>query len=71
MAVAKAVAALPARQRQVVDLHYFQGHQFTEVSRRLDLTREYVARVHTRALNNLEIALAEAVRAHDGDEASR
>jgi RNA polymerase sigma factor FliA len=71
MAVAKAVATLPARQRQIVELHYFHGHQFTEVSRQLGLTREYVARIHTRALNNLEVALAGAVRAHEGDEVVR
>jgi RNA polymerase sigma factor FliA len=70
-AVAKAVAALPPRQRQIIELHYFQGHSFTDLSRQIGLTREYVARLHTRALRHLEGVLAADVHAHDGAEACR
>ncbi len=57
-AVVAAVEALSARQRQVVRLHYFEGHRFTEIGQILDLTREYVSRLHAQALGQLKAALA-------------
>jgi RNA polymerase sigma factor for flagellar operon FliA len=59
--VAEAVAALPTRERQVTEMHYFQGRQFTEVAEILGITREYVSRVHGRALGRLHDVLGEPV----------
>lgn len=51
--VAEALADLPARERQLVDLYYFKDLTFKEIGQVLDVTESRVSQLHTRLKNRL------------------
>jgi RNA polymerase sigma factor for flagellar operon FliA len=58
--VREAIAALPARPRQVLELLYYEYEgSFEAVAQRLGMTRPHIFRIHARALRQLRAALAE------------
>jgi RNA polymerase sigma factor for flagellar operon FliA len=58
--VRAAIAALPARDRRVVELLYYRRDgSFNAVAKQLRTTQSYVFRIHARALERLRDALAE------------
>lgn len=57
-ALAKAVASLPTREAQIVDLHYFQGVQFKEIAAQMNVSEARVSQLHSRALGMLRPLLA-------------
>ena len=58
--VRAAIAALPARDRRVVELLYYRRDgSFNAVAKQLRTAQSYVFRIHARALERLRDALAE------------
>ena len=53
LALAEALARLPADQRQAVELHHLQGFPLAEAARRLDRTKGAVAALLFRGLKKL------------------
>ena len=60
-ALGKAVASLPEREANIVDLHYFQGVQFKDIAAQMNVSEARVSQLHTRALGMLRPLLAERV----------
>jgi RNA polymerase sigma factor for flagellar operon FliA len=58
-ALAKAVESLPERERQIVDLHYFQGVQFKAIAVQLGVSEPRISQLHSRATKILRGWLAE------------
>jgi RNA polymerase sigma factor for flagellar operon FliA len=58
--VRKAVRQLPARDRVVITLYYFEGLTLAEIGRVLGLTEGRISQIHKRAAALLRIALAAA-----------
>ncbi|MFO0552090.1 MAG: sigma-70 family RNA polymerase sigma factor [Polyangiaceae bacterium] len=56
----RAVAALPDRQRTLLERHYFEGEDFDEIAHSFGISKSWASRLHTQAL----AALAEALRDH-------
>lgn len=54
-----AVASLPPQERRVLESHYFQQQQFSEIAEDLGLTRGRISQVHKSALQRLRVLLAE------------
>jgi RNA polymerase sigma factor for flagellar operon FliA len=52
-ALGRAVSALPEREAQIVDLHYFQGVQFHDIAEKMKVSRARVSQLHSRALKML------------------
>lgn len=55
-----ALAKLPARERTVVQRHYFEGKGFRILASELGVSQPRVSQIHTRALGMLRELLAEA-----------
>lgn len=53
LALAEAIAALPAAQRLVVEAHYFRGQTVAEIAQAMDKTQAAVAGLLKRALKQL------------------
>jgi RNA polymerase sigma factor for flagellar operon FliA len=53
------VKLLPAREREVITLHYLHGHAFEDVARQLKLTKGRISQLHKKALGTLRILLAD------------
>jgi RNA polymerase sigma factor (sigma-70 family) len=51
-----AIAALPARQRQIVVLRYYLGHSIAETAKVLDMTPAAVSTAANRAMSTLKKA---------------
>ena len=52
------LAALPDRERQVLDYHYKQGLRFAEIATLLGLSRGRISQIHASALGRLRKSLA-------------
>lgn len=57
--VQQALASLPERERQIVELYYYGDNTFDEIGEKLGMSRPWAYRLHNRALRSLRIALAE------------
>jgi RNA polymerase sigma factor for flagellar operon FliA len=47
------VAALPERERELLELHYFQHEPFQDIAARFKVTKGRVSQLHSQALNRL------------------
>jgi RNA polymerase sigma factor for flagellar operon FliA len=47
------VAKLPARQQQVIRLHYFNGLQFVDIAEAMGITKGRVSQLHKEGLEQL------------------
>lgn len=47
------VQALPEREREVIELHYFRQHEFQAIAKRYSLSKGRVSQLHGRALGRL------------------
>jgi len=52
-----AMAALPERERQVVELYYFGDHSFESIGEKLGMCKPWAFRLHARAVLRLRKAL--------------
>ncbi len=59
-AIGAALAKLPARERVIIKLRYYQDMSQTEIARRLEISQMHVSRLQHRALNRLRHILSEA-----------
>jgi RNA polymerase sigma factor FliA len=57
-AVARAVRALPARERLIVSTFYSTGCTFRTIGGRLGISKQRVSQIHTRAIASLRTMLA-------------
>jgi RNA polymerase sigma factor for flagellar operon FliA len=62
-AIDNALADLPDRERQIVELYYRQGVTFREIGERLNVTESRVCQLHARLKRRLESRLARVVDA--------
>ena len=53
----KAVAALPERERALIQGSYFEGRRFDEVAEELGISKSWASRLHLKALAQLKRAL--------------
>jgi RNA polymerase sigma factor for flagellar operon FliA len=56
--VKAAVQRLPEKERQLVELYYFQGLTLEDAGRKLGLSKSWSSRLHARAMHALAHALA-------------
>lgn len=61
--VAEAVMRLPARERMVVQLHYFSDVRFKQIGELLGVSEPRVSQLHARALQRLREMLAPELQA--------
>jgi RNA polymerase sigma factor for flagellar operon FliA len=54
-----ALEKLPARERRMIEGHYFQGQQFDTISAELGISKSWGSRLHAHALDLLRQALAD------------
>ncbi|MBP9837755.1 MAG: sigma-70 family RNA polymerase sigma factor [Proteobacteria bacterium] len=55
MFVAKLVSSLPARERQVIELYYFQGLTFEDMRQHFaNATKSWICKLHKKAINLLQ-----------------
>jgi RNA polymerase sigma factor for flagellar operon FliA len=59
-ALAKAVERLPARERNIITSHYFDGVQLRAIARDLGVSEPRVSQLHARAVARLREYLADA-----------
>ena len=52
------VRRLPARERDVIQLHYQQGHTFDDIARNMGLTKGRISQIHKKAMSSLRQMLA-------------
>jgi RNA polymerase sigma factor FliA len=57
-AVAKAIECLPARERNIIHAHYFEGVQFRAIAQDLGVSEPRVSQLHARAVARLREHLA-------------
>jgi RNA polymerase sigma factor for flagellar operon FliA len=57
--VRAALAALPDKERQLMELYYFADMKLEEAGKKLGLSKSWASRLHTRAVNHLREALDE------------
>ena len=69
MAIAAAIAALPARYREVLLLRYDNGFSYSEISKALDMTEAAVRKTVQRAKEALQRTLQ--IQEEDTDEDNR
>ena len=62
-AIDNALADLPERERQIVELYYRQGVTFREIGERLNVTESRVCQLHARLKRRLESRLARVIDA--------
>jgi RNA polymerase sigma factor for flagellar operon FliA len=58
--IRKAVAALPERERTLMEVYYFQGKSLEEAGAAIGLSKSWASRLHARAVAQLRSALGEA-----------
>jgi hypothetical protein len=65
-----ALATLPARERAILEMHYYGDKSFAEIGAEIGICKPRACRIHQRALRRLARALGCAVPANDNaDEA--
>jgi RNA polymerase sigma factor for flagellar operon FliA len=53
----RAIAALPRRMRQVMDLYYFRGMSMTEVGAEIGVSESRVSQIHSQAVRTLRTVM--------------
>jgi RNA polymerase sigma factor for flagellar operon FliA len=53
------VAALPERERILIERHYYRGEQFDVIARDLGIAKSWASRLHQRALLALAVGMGE------------
>lgn len=61
--LAEAIEQLPARERTIVRMHYFQGARFKDIGEVLGVSEPRVSQLHTRAMGQLRKLLGEQLAA--------
>lgn len=56
-ALARAIDALPARERLIIRSRYFEGKQLEEIGAELHVTAARISQLHSRAIGMLRVAL--------------
>jgi RNA polymerase sigma factor FliA len=56
--LAQSAATLPARERELLTLHYENGQTFREIGNRLGVSESRVSQLHTRAIQHLRATMA-------------
>lgn len=59
----EAIDQLPARERTIVRMHYFQGARFKDIGEVLGVSEPRVSQLHTRAMGQLRKLLGDAAMA--------
>ncbi len=49
------IEELPAQERRLVELHYKDGMQFSDIAAVMNLTRSRISQIHSQAINRLRI----------------
>jgi RNA polymerase sigma factor for flagellar operon FliA len=57
--VRAALATLPDKERQLMELYYFADLKLEDAGKKLGLSKSWASRLHTRAVNHLREALGE------------
>jgi RNA polymerase sigma factor FliA len=61
--LSEAIEQLPARERTIVRMHYFQGARFKDIGEVLGVSEPRVSQLHSRAMGQLKKILATATPA--------
>jgi RNA polymerase sigma factor for flagellar operon FliA len=64
--VRQAVAALPAKERRLMELYYFADKNLEEAGAELGLSKSWACRLHARAVDLLRDAMDEGEHEKDG-----
>jgi RNA polymerase sigma factor for flagellar operon FliA len=59
--VRKALSSLPDREREILDLYYYEGLNLVEIGKRLGSSKSWTSRLHARAIKLLASAMAPAL----------
>lgn len=59
--LAEAIEKLPARERTIVRMHYFQGARFKDIGEVLGVSEPRVSQLHSRAMGQLKKILADTL----------
>ncbi len=59
-AVRREVAALPDRERALVERHYYEGEAFDSIARELGISKSWASRLHAQAMRRLAEAFRDA-----------
>jgi RNA polymerase sigma factor for flagellar operon FliA len=57
----EAIDQLPARERTIVRMHYFQGARFKDIGEVLGVSEPRVSQLHSRAMGQLKKILADTL----------
>ena len=58
--LSRILAELPERQRQLLELRYFEGQSFEEIRSSLDgVSKSWISRLHAKALNSVKAKMLE------------
>jgi len=60
-ALSRAVAELPEREAQIIQMHYFQGFQFKEIAAALKVSEPRISQLHARAVGKLRDILKDSL----------
>jgi RNA polymerase sigma factor for flagellar operon FliA len=60
VAVRRKVAALPERERALVERHYYEGEQFDAIAKDLGISKSWASRLHAQAMKRLAEAFQDA-----------
>ncbi len=52
-ALREALASLPDRERELLEMHYFNGITFEAISRQMDVSKQRISQLHLRAVRHL------------------
>ena len=55
--IGKALLQLPEKQKKVVELHYIQGFNFTDIANIMNLSRSRISQLHKESLLNLKLII--------------
>ena len=53
LALQEAVSELPAREAQIIEMHYFQGIQFKDIAAMMKVSEPRISQLHSRAVGQL------------------
>jgi RNA polymerase sigma factor for flagellar operon FliA len=60
VALSRAVSALPEREAQIIQMHYFNGVQFKEIAAVLKVSEPRISQLHARAVSKLRDILKDS-----------
>lgn len=58
-ALRKSLESLPDRERELLEMHYFEGITFEAISRKMNVSKQRISQLHLRAIRHLRDNLGE------------